>query len=130
VILVVEDSPEDEALIRRALDECGEVIVVRDGKAALEVLLAGDRPLPEVVLLDMNLPGIKGPEVLKKMRASPRARHVPVVILTSSAKTTDVARTYELGANSFVIKPRDAGRFTETIRALARYWIELNRVPA
>jgi two-component system response regulator len=127
VILVVEDSPEDEALIRRALAECA-VVVLRDGKAALEYLLGGDGPLPDVVLLDMNLPGVKGPEVVRQIRASPRARHVPVVMLTSSAKKGDVARIYELGANSFVVKPRDAGRFTETIRALARYWVELNRV--
>jgi two-component system response regulator len=132
VILVVEDSPDDEALMVRALAESsiGPVAVIRDGAEALAYLLAtGDaaRPMPDVVLLDINLPRVKGLDVLRQMRASPRTRHVPVVILTSSEKANEVARSYELGANSFVGKPRDPSQFVDAIRTIARYWIGLNR---
>jgi CheY-like chemotaxis protein len=129
VILVVEDSPEDEALILQALvaGSLGPVMVLRDGGSALEYLLGAAGPVPDVVLLDMNLPGMKGPEVLRQIRASPQVRHVPVVIFTSSARVGEVERSYELGANSFVVKPRDPSRFGEAIRAIARYWMELNR---
>ena len=133
MILVVEDSPDDEALMVRALKEAslGPVAVTRDGAEALDYLrAAGDetRPVPDVVLLDMNLPLVKGLDVLRQIRAAPRTRHVPVVILTSSARAGDVTRGYELGANSFVGKPRDPLRFAEAVRAIARYWLELNRV--
>jgi two-component system response regulator len=132
VILVVEDSPDDEALMVRALAESsiGPVAVIRDGAEALAYLLASGeaaRPVPDVVLLDINLPRVKGLEVLRQLRASPRTRHVPVVILTSSEKSNEVARSYELGANSFVGKPRDPTQFVDAIRTIARYWIGLNR---
>jgi two-component system response regulator len=133
MILLVEDDPDDEALMVRALEQgtVGPFIVARDGAEALAYLLtpgAEARPVPELVLLDMNLPRVKGLDVLRQIRASPRTRHVPVVILTSSGHADDVTRSYELGANSFVGKPADPGRFTEAIREIARYWLRLNRV--
>jgi two-component system response regulator len=130
MILLVEDSPDDEALMVRALCQGREPLAVtRDGAEALDYLRTSDEA-PQLVLLDVNLPGIKGFEVLRQIRASPRTRHVPVVILTSSAHGEDVARGYELGANSFVAKPRDPGLFADAVREIARYWLGLNRVPA
>jgi two-component system response regulator len=133
VILLVEDSPDDEALMVHALRDSGvgPVAVTRDGAEALAYLLATDdqaQPVPDVVLLDMNLPRVKGLDVLRQIRAFPRTRHVPVVIVSSSAKPGDVEHSYELGANSFVGKPHDPSQFADAIRRIARYWIELNRV--
>jgi two-component system, response regulator len=132
MILVVEDSPDDEALMMRALGQgrAGPVTVARDGAEALEYLLPVDeveRPVPDVVLLDLHLPRVKGFEVLRRIRAEARTRHVPVVILTSSFEQEDVARGYELGANSFVGKPVDPESFVDAIQKIARYWLELNR---
>jgi two-component system response regulator len=131
VILLVEDSPDDEALIVHALENSrlGPVTVMHDGAEALDYLRAVDerRPMPDVVLLDMNLPRVKGLDVLRQIRAAPKTRHLPVVILTSSAKDADVTRSYELGANSFVGKPSDPGRFADAVRAVAAYWLTLNR---
>jgi two-component system response regulator len=133
MILVVEDSSEDEALMNRAFEgsNVGPVTFRRDGADALAYLLGNGGapgPLPDLVLLDMNLPRIKGLEVLRRIRAAERTRLVPVVVFTSSAKTDDVARSYELGANSFIGKPRDPDRFADAIRSIARYWIELNQM--
>jgi two-component system response regulator len=126
MILLVEDSPDDEALMVRALSQdcMGPLAITRDGTEALAWLRTA---LPDLVLLDLNLPGLKGFEVLRQIRASPRTRHLPVVILTSSAHDGDVARSYELGANSFVRKPKDPRSFADTVREIARYWLGLNR---
>jgi len=132
MILLVEDSPDDEALIIRALEQslAGPVTIARDGAEALDYLLPADgpeRPVPDVVLLDLHLPRVKGLDVLRRIRAAPRTRHVPVVILTSSLEAEDVARSYELGANSFVGKPPDPESFVDAIREIARYWLQINR---
>jgi CheY-like chemotaxis protein len=132
MILLVEDSPDDEALIVRALEKslAGPVTVLHDGAQALDYLFpkGGDEaPAPDVVLLDLDLPIVKGLDVLRRIRAAPRTRHLPVVILTSSMEERDVAESYELGANSFVAKPVDPARFTDAIREIARYWLEINR---
>jgi two-component system response regulator len=126
MILLVEDSPDDEALMVRALNQgmIGPFAVTRDGAEALDYLHV---TVPDLILLDMNLPRINGLEVLRQIRASPRTRHVPVVILTSSAHAEDIARSYELGANSLVGKPRDPLRFADAIREIASYWLRLNR---
>jgi CheY-like chemotaxis protein len=133
MILVVEDSPDDEALMVRALTQgqAGPLTVTRDGAEALAYLATGDPalPTPDVVLLDLHLPKVRGLEVLRQIRASPRTRHVPVVVLTSSGSDTDIERSYELGANSFVGKPSDPTCFADAVRAIARYWLLLNRPP-
>jgi CheY-like chemotaxis protein len=129
MILLVEDSPDDEALMVRALSQgmVGPFAVTRDGAEALAFLRAGGEPLPDLVLLDMNLPRVKGLQVLREIRESPRTRHIPVVLMTSSAHTDEIARGYELGANSFVGKPRDPLEFASAIVAVARYWLLINR---
>jgi CheY-like chemotaxis protein len=136
IILLVEDNPNDEALTLRALKKNNirnEVAVVRDGPEALEWLFAtgahsGRDPtiLPQVVLLDLKLPKLSGLEVLRAIRADPRTKRLPVVLLTSSKEDQDVVTGYDLGANSYVCKPVDFAEFAEAIRQLGLYWLVLN----
>jgi len=133
VILLVEDSEDDVELTLRALRKCGiecRVDVARDGAAAVEYLL-GEKagPPPTVVLLDLNLPKLSGLEVLERLRASPRGRLVPVVILTSSREQKDLVSGYALGANSYVRKPVDYDAFLEAARQLGVYWLQVNEAP-
>jgi two-component system response regulator len=139
MILLVEDNPDDEALTLRALQKnniLNEVVVARDGVEALDFLFGtgphADRDLtimPEVTLLDINLPKINGLEVLAKIRANERTRLLPVVILTTSNEEQDKIKSYTLGANSFIRKPVDFLQFSEAIRQLGVYWLVLNQAP-
>ncbi len=139
VILIVEDNPDDEALTIRALkknDIRNEVVIARDGSEALEYLFATakfeDRDpaqLPILVLLDLKLPKIGGLEVLERLRADPRTKLLPVVVLTSSIEDQDLTTSYALGANSYVRKPVDFIEFTEAVRQLGLYWLRLNQSP-
>jgi two-component system, response regulator len=138
-ILLVEDNPDDEALTLRALRKnriANDVAICRDGVEALDYLFgrgayAGRNTddLPQVVLLDLKLPKIDGLEVLRNIRADSRTALVPVVILTSSREDEDIARSYQLGANSYVRKPVDFVEFTEAARQLGMYWLLLNQLP-
>lgn len=138
-ILLVEDSAQDEMLILRALRKvnlANQVDVVRDGRQALDYLFregefaAREGPdLPTVVLLDLSLPRIGGLEVLERLRADPRTRLAPVVILTSSDEERDRLGSYEHGANSFVRKPLDFTEFAETVARLGVYWLATNESP-
>ncbi len=124
-----EDDIDDEELIRRALRKSAltaRVVVVRDGRGALEYLGKGGA-LPDVVLLDLQLPGLDGHAVLERIRANERTRRLPVVVLTGSVAERDVARSYELGANSYVSKPVDFDRFARTVETLGRYWLQVNQ---
>lgn len=137
VILLVEDNASDEELTLRALKKSNitnTVVVVRDGAAALDYLFArgayADRntdDAPQVVLLDLNLPKISGLEVLRAVRADPRTRLLPVVILTSSKQDQDLVDGYHLGANSYIVKPVDFVQFADAIRQLGLYWLVLNQ---
>lgn len=136
LILLVEDNPDDVALTLRALKKNNihnEVVVAADGVEALEYLHGtGERPagaLPEIVLLDINLPRLDGIEVLRRIRENPRTRMLPVVILTSSSEERDLIRSYGLGANSYVRKPVDFGEFLDAARQLGMYWLILNAPP-
>ena len=139
MILLVEDNPDDEALTLRALQKnniINEVVVARDGAEALDFLFGtgayAGRDLtlmPEVILLDINLPKINGLEVLEKIRANERTRLLPVVILTTSNEERDKIKSYTLGANSFIRKPVDFQQFSEAIRQLGVYWLVLNQAP-
>lgn len=134
-ILLVEDNPDDELLTLRALKKNhihNEVVVAHDGPEALEYLLgsANDQPIiPAMILLDLKLPKIDGIEVLRRLRASPRTRLTPVVILTSSREEPDLIAGYELGANSYIRKPVDFEQFSEAVRHLGLYWLVLNEPP-
>jgi CheY-like chemotaxis protein len=132
LIALVEDQPDDEALTLRALKKNGianDIVVLRDGVEALEFLLAPDKPLPQVVLLDLKLPRVDGLEVLRRLRSEPRTQVLPVVILTSSNEEKDLIEGYRLGANSYVRKPVDFNQFTEAVRQLGLYWLVLNQIP-
>lgn len=138
-ILLVEDNPHDEELTIRALrknDVRNPIVVARDGAQALDYLFARgahegrDRAdLPQVILLDLKLPKLGGLEVLEAIRADESTRLVPVVVLTSSAEAQDVARSYRLGANSYVRKPVDFARFLEAAKHLGVYWLVTNESP-
>jgi CheY-like chemotaxis protein len=131
-ILLIEDNPDDEALTLRALKKnniSNEVIVAHDGAEAIEFLHGNDHALPAIVLLDLKLPKVDGMEVLRYVRAEPRTRLLPVVILTTSKEEQDLINGYQLGANSYVRKPVDFAQFTEAVRQLGLYWLVLNESP-
>lgn len=136
-ILFVEDNPDDVDLTMIAFRKnniANEVHVARDGAEAIDYLFSKGpdgafRPLPAVVLLDLNLPKIDGHEVLSRIRADERTSRLPVVILTSSKMEEDIARSYDLGANSYIRKPVDFGQFQETVREIGLYWLVLNEPP-
>ncbi len=138
-ILLVEDNDQDEMLTLRALRKvnlANHVDVARDGQQALDYLFRegefAGRPgadLPAVVLLDLKLPRVSGLDVLKKLRADPRTRLLPVAILTSSDEERDRLQSYEHGANSFVRKPLDFGEFAEAVGRMGVYWLAVNEPP-
>lgn len=138
-ILLVEDNPDDEALALRALQKSNvhnRVVVARDGAEALDYLFAtgtyagrDTSEMPVVVLLDLKLPKIDGLEVLRRLRADPRTRLLPVVILTSSKEEQDLVNGYRLGANSYVRKPVEFGQFGEAVAQLGLYWLLVNEPP-
>jgi two-component system response regulator len=135
-ILLVEDNQDDEMLTRRAFKKnniLNELVVARDGVEALDYLFGTGAHagrditvVPQVVLLDLNLPRVGGLEVLRRIRGDDRTKLLPVVVLTSSKEDEDVVRSYSLGANSFVRKPVDFGRFMEAVKTLGLFWLILN----
>jgi DNA-binding response OmpR family regulator len=139
IILLVEDNPDDAELTIMAFERAkvaNEIVVVRDGAEALDYLFvrgthaARDATvMPELVLLDLNLPKIGGLDVLRQLRADARTKALPVVILTSSKEERDVIAGYDLGANSFVRKPVDFTEFTKAAEHLGMYWLVLNQPP-
>ena len=138
-ILLVEDNPDDEALTLRAFRKnnvTNEVVVARDGVEALDYLFGTGAwatrdatVLPQIVILDLKLPKIDGLEVLRRLRAAPQTKLLPVVILTSSNEERDRLEGYGLGANSYVRKPVDFAEFVDAVRQLGLYWLLLNERP-
>jgi two-component system response regulator len=139
MILLVEDNPNDEALTLRAFKKskiANDVMVMHDGAEALDFLFGtgqyANRDLsvmPTVILLDLKLPKLDGLEVLERLRANPRTKLLPVVILTSSGEEQDIAQGYNLGANSYLRKPVDFMKFIASIEQLGLYWLVLNEPP-
>jgi two-component system, response regulator len=138
-ILLVEDNPNDVELTMRALQKqslAGRVFVVRDGAEALEFIFAtgafAARKIEDrlkVVLLDLKLPKIDGIEVLRRIKGDDRTKHTPVVVLTSSQEERDVLDTYNLGVNSYIVKPVDFSNFVHAVSELGMYWGLLNKLP-
>ena len=138
-ILLVEDNPDDEALTLRALKKnniLNEVVVARDGVEALDYLFGTGtycgRHLtanPPLVLLDLKLPKVDGLEVLRRVRADPRTKYLPVVMLTTSSEERDMLEAYNLGVSSYIRKPVDFAQFTAAVGQLGLYWLVLNEAP-
>jgi two-component system response regulator len=135
-ILLVEDNPNDLELAMHAFQTnkfSNKVRVPRDGQEALDYLVGCDTRaggvLPRVILLDLKLPKVDGLQVLREIRASPSLRHLPVVILTSSREESDIVESYDLGVNSYIVKPVDFDKFVHTVQTLGLYWLLLNEPP-
>jgi hypothetical protein len=133
-ILLVEDNPADVELTLRAFKRrklSNPVAVARDGEEALDYMhrrgVFGDgAPIPGLILLDLRLPKIDGLEVLRQLKAHPVYRNIPVVVLTTSGEDRDVARSYELGAASYIVKPVEFQKFQEVVERIDLYWIVTN----
>jgi CheY-like chemotaxis protein len=134
-ILHVEDNPDDVMLMSLAFNRAGiaaKLHVVNDGDqaiAALEATTVGGGGAPVCVLLDVKLPRVSGLEVLAWIRNQPRLRRLPVILLTSSSQTADINRAYDLGANSFLVKPPDLDSLTQLVKTVAHYWVQTNVRP-
>jgi len=137
-ILLVEDNPNDVELTMHAFERhklTNQIHIARDGQEALDYLLGIDgenglgNPRPKVVLLDLKLPKVDGLEVLREIRAKDELRTLPVVVLTSSREERDIVESYDLGVNSYIVKPIDFDKFVETVQALGLYWVLLNEPP-
>lgn len=135
-VLLVEDNPDDVELTLRALKTnhlSNKVHVVRDGAEAIEFLFGSGAyaarnhgAVPKVVLLDLKLPKVDGLEVLRRIKSDPQTKTIPVVVLTSSKEDQDVVKSYQLGVNSYIVKPVDFDKFVKSIRDLGMYWLLLN----
>jgi len=139
IILLVEDNPDDVELTLRAFKKSNlknEIAIAHDGVEALDFLFgtgthAGrdTNEVPQLVMLDLNIPKIDGLEVLQAMRADERTKLIPVVVLTSSREQEDIVKSYQFGANSFVRKPVDFLEFVQAVQQLELYWVVLNERP-
>lgn len=138
-ILLVEDNPHDAELTLYALKKynvANHIEVARDGAEALDhVFCTGDYARrriedgPKVILLDLKLPKMDGLGVLKRVKADPRTRTTPVVVFSSSREESDIFDSYQLGVNSYIVKPVDFEQFTEAVHQLGLYWVLLNQAP-
>ena len=139
-ILLIEDNPEDVEITLRAFTKnhlANKIHVVRDGEEALECLFSTGQyaersacSMTRLILLDLKLPKVDGMEILRRCKSDQRTKKIPVVVLTSSREERDLIGSYELGANSYVVKPVDFSQFTETVRQLGLYWITINQLPS
>jgi two-component system response regulator len=128
-VLLVEDNPADEELTLHVLQKnnlANRIHVVRDGAEALEFLFGTSGNAPRLILMDLKLPLLSGLEVLGRIKADARTKTIPVVVLTSSREDADLKACYELGVNSYIVKPVDFIQFTECIRQLGLYWLLFN----
>ncbi|WP_366520366.1 response regulator [Deinococcus sp.] len=131
-ILLVDDNPNDLELALVAFEKsprAPEVTVARSGQEALKLLGAGDDSLPDVVLLDLNMPQMDGLAVLDAIRAQPNLSDLPVVILSTSREERDIRASYQRGASAYVVKPVEFEQFLSTLSATSEFWTRLNRHP-
>jgi two-component system, chemotaxis family, response regulator Rcp1 len=134
-ILLVEDSPSDAELAREALLQAkltNELTIVEDGDAAIEYLknVAGKREnVPDLILLDLNLPKRDGKQVLADIKSNPLLRHIPVVILTTSKAEIDVIKAYQLQASSYITKPVDFDKFVSIVRDIQHFYFQIVTLP-
>ena len=136
-ILVVEDNQEDAELTIRALTKqrlANKIVHLMDGAEALDFIYGQGNysgrdinQVPKVILIDLKMPKVSGLEVLKQIKTDPRLKTIPVVILTSSAEDPDIKEAYDLGANSYIVKPVDFNVFFKTVADLGLYWLVVNK---
>jgi CheY-like chemotaxis protein len=136
-ILLVEDNPGDAELVLDFLEQSkvkNTIRWVKNGEEAMRLLHNVDeyagQPMPDLVLLDLNLPGKDGREVLSEIKADPKLTHIPVIILTSSKSDEDIARSYNLHASCYITKPLDLEQFGRTARLICDFWLSVVRFPA
>jgi len=128
-VLLIEDDANDVELTLHALQRAklhNRVHVARDGAEALDHL---QRHVPDLILLDLNLPKVDGREVLERIKSDERLRHIPVVVVTSSQAEEDVAKSYRLSANAYVTKPIDPAVFLKAVNAIGAFWLEIVKLP-
>lgn len=138
-ILIVEDNPSDAEMALRAFKKnnlTNKILVVEDGEEALDYLFSKGQyatknkdSRPKIILLDLKLPKINGLEVLKEIKSHPETKIIPVIVLTSSKEESDIIESYQLGVNSYIVKPVDFEKFVEAVRDLGFYWLLLNQLP-
>ncbi len=138
-IVIVEDNQNDAELVRRVyrkLNLADQAIFLEDGEAALAYLFAPTHPdddaarrTPGVIFLDLKLPKIDGMEVLRRLKSDEHTRSIPVVIFSSSTEEKDLKTAYHFGANSYVIKPIPFDEFSNIVRELVLYWLQINQLP-
>ena len=136
-ILLVEDSPGDARLVQEALKEGrlrNRLTVMEDGEAALAFLRQkdpyADAPIPDLILLDLNLPRKDGREVLAEIKSNGRLQRIPVIVLTTSQDEIDILRSYELNANCYITKPVDLDQFLQVVRTIETFWLEIVQLPS
>lgn len=136
VVLLADDNPTDAELTMRALEIGGvaaQIVWVQDGEAAVDYVFRQGAYAqrnggnPRLMLLDMHMPKIDGLEVLTRIKSDPRTRSTPVVMMSSSDQASDMLRSYELHANSYIVKPVDFRQFTDQVALIGRYWTQVNR---
>ena len=138
-ILLVEDSPDDVEFFVHTFGKAGlaaRLHVLPDGAEALEFIFCTGRHAhrnqanrPKVIIIDLKLPKVNGLEVLRRLKADPNTRTIPVVVLSSSQEERDLIESYELGVNSYVVKPMDFDEFGKSVRMLGQYWLQFNHTP-
>lgn len=130
-ILMVDDDPDDRMLAQDAFDECriaNPLEVLEDGDALLRRLHSSPL-LPDLILLDLNMPRKSGLEALTEIKADPRLRHIPIIVLTTSDSDDDVAAAYQLGASSYITKPVTFDGLVDVMRTIKSYWLEIVAIP-
>ncbi len=139
IILLADDDPDDRLMAKEALEESrllNPLATVEDGEELLEYLRRtgkythlADKPLPGLILLDLNMPRMDGREALKEIKSDPKLCHIPIIVLTTSKAEEDIYRTYNLGVNSFITKPVSFNSLVDLMRNLGKYWFEIVTLP-
>jgi DNA-binding response OmpR family regulator len=130
-ILLIEDNPGDIELVREGFEEArvaNHLSIIGDGQAALDFFIKGEN-LPDIILLDINLPKANGFEILETIRSQPKSAEIPVIMLTSSEADSDVVKSYQNSANSYVSKPVDFDKFIAAIKSIESFWLSVVKLP-
>lgn len=140
IILLAEDDPDDQMMIKEAFEEsrlANPLHVVGDGEELMDYLRCKGKyeglhgkPLPGLILLDLNMPKKDGREALKEIKSNPGLRRIPIVVLTTSKTEEDIYRTYDLGVNSFIAKPVSFESLVDILKTLGKYWFEIVELPS